>query len=170
MTRARSMVALAALIGSGCATEPDAGDAQLLVPDEIEFYWNDAYNDVGDRVGAFIPLDIMVYDTESGEPVAWTEVALSGEFAGLLPGDAVTDAWLADCVDCVEVYDVFRDDQVAIGLLPSSTLRVSTDDSGLARVYAVVDSLPVDADADFVPAGIHLVSGGLEASVALVTD
>lgn len=148
----RSLLATSALaaLGSACAS-PDAG-VQLLVPADVEFSWKAAYNEEGDGLAAILPVDVMVYDGESGVPIGGSWVELWSDGAALVRVDQVEpgEAWCARCL-----WDAYRDEFVELpGAGPreegvsggQAPLIVETDAAGLARVYAVVDAVDVGAD------------------------
>lgn len=170
MTRFAPALLFVGVALGGCGQEPVAsGGAQLLLPEEVEFHWNDAYNGDGDALAALVPFDVMVYDGESGEPIGWAAVEVSGEHAKLVAAEWVQEAWVQDCGDCRRLWDVWRDDHVDLVAEPESTLTLSTDADGLVRVYAIVDSLPTD-DEGFLPARVTVAADSLEATLLLVTD
>jgi hypothetical protein len=158
------LIFAAALALAGCASEDEA---QLLVPAQLEFSWNPVYNQPADGRVAVLPFDVMVYDSESGEPLAGVEIELAAEVppVGLLPAEVVQSA-TQDCTDCA--WDAYRDAPI---VLPESevsqSLVVRTDDDGLARVHAVVDVLP-EEDGGFAEAAIVVASGSQSEIVRLL--
>lgn len=133
-------------LAAACAAEDPSG-VGLLVTERVEFPWDAAYDGVGDGRVALLPLDVMVYDALTGDPLSGVEVVLDGDVVAFLPGDAVFLAG-RDCDGCV--WDAYRDEfvevdaayptwvDVTVGTAP---LVAMTDADGLVRVYAEVDSL-----------------------------
>jgi hypothetical protein len=133
----------------GCATaaptsdavDPAAGTPHVLAQSDVEFPWNAAYNQVDDHLAAVLPLDLMIYDGESGEPVPGVEVELSSTSATFVEADAVLSGTV-DCDACL--WDAYRDEYIDLppeaGVEP---LVVTSDAAGLVRAYAVVDTLPI---------------------------
>lgn len=143
MSRTFHLLAVASLALAACDTEDDVmARAQILVPEDVEFPWNEAYNQAEDGIAAILPLDVMVYDGASGEPVVFAPVELDAEGVGFVLIDDVASAD-ESCLDCL--WDPWLDQYVALrpGAL-TAPLGAVTDADGLARVYAVVDALPMD--------------------------
>ncbi len=146
----------------GCVSE-DAG-TDLLVPADVDFPWNDAYNEAEDGRSAVIPFDLMVYDHTSGEPISMAVLELRSDLVGLVAIEGVLPAE-PDCSDCI--WDAYRDDFVVLSGREDGLLVVRTDADGLARVAAVVDSLPL-GDEGFVSPDIMVRHGGTLESVRLL--
>jgi hypothetical protein len=157
-----------------------SSEGQLLVPADVEFPWNDAYNEPYDGRAAIVPLDVMVYDGLTGEPVAGVDVELSSDEAEFVDADEVLRAdGDAGCDACV--WDAYRDEYVELpadlafggrelGLAGRDTGRgaliVTTDAAGLVRAHAVVDALPVARGA-FAPVAVRVRIDGDEATLRL---
>ncbi len=158
------------LAAAGCVS--DADRPEVYTPGDIEFRWDDAFNDLDDGLAAYIPLDVMVLDPSLGLPLAGvpvTWVATDAAFAdpsALRVGDAacVTCTWDAWRDTFVEVSDGEDGDEVAV--VP---FRSRTDDDGIARVYAVVDTVDED-ELGFVPVRIGVHVGAMGASHDQVLD
>jgi len=139
---------LLALNLAACALDGDLSEVELLVPGDVELHWDEAYNDLDDGLAAIIPLDIMVYDGETGAPVSDVPVELFVEQDGLFLFEA--GAWLPreldGCVDCVVLWDAYRDEYVefSVGLDEelATQLEVVSDEDGLVRWALMVDALP----------------------------
>lgn len=137
MSRPVVLTALALLAGACVPSEEDG--VQLLVPADLEFSWNDAYDAPDDGLAAVLPLDVMVYDAVTGEALAGVEVTLSSDVVSFVEAEAILRADL-DCDDCV--WDAWRDAYVELDHEAVTTpLVVTTDASGLARAHAVVDAI-----------------------------
>jgi hypothetical protein len=54
------------VVVAACA--PELG-SEVLVPDQVPVVWDAAYNGVDDGLGALVPVDVMVYDGETGQPI-----------------------------------------------------------------------------------------------------
>lgn len=139
----RAFLALLPLAACG---EPAGADAQLLVPDAVELHWDDAFNGADDGVVALVPVDFMVYGRLNGEPLAGVGLdvqVLDGD-AGLVDPQSVDWAEADDCDACDLLWDTHRDRGFAFvddeASAVRASLRLSTDDSGLARAYVLVDS------------------------------
>ncbi len=125
------------LLATAC-TAP-VGGVELLVPDDVEFTWNAAYDLPSDGLVALIPLDVMVYGAFDGLPTEGAVVTLSADAVGFLAAEAISAADPA-CVDCV--WDAYRDAYVDVRAEEAAApLEVVTDASGLARVHALVDAI-----------------------------
>jgi len=130
--------AITLLMLSACA---DEFDAQLLVPDDIDVEWDESFNRTSDGIGVLVPIDVMVYEANTGE--ALYEVQLHVD-TGLDTAMVVAD----DGVELVEVvdfdaedaeWDVWRDRYFTFDA-PNDVVEVQTDPDGLARIYVWVDA------------------------------
>lgn len=163
MTRALAVAALALL--SGCGSE--TGEAQLLVPDDLEIHWDASFNGTEDGLAALVPVDVMVYDGATGEPVGAVPLEIQGTDPGallalpsaidLVSGEESDDAW----------WDAWHDRYFHLVDDASSTLATETDPTGLARVYLLVDRLDRE-DGAFAPAAVTVSMGVAEESFLLV--
>lgn len=157
------------LVSSGCLEA--TVETQLLVPDEVSLYWDGAFNQADDGLGAVIPVDLMVYEAESGEPVGGTPLDISVELGAAMP--LAPEAVVAEEFDTCEsdwcVWDAWQDRYVLLDEdgEASSALSVMTDRDGLARVYIYVDSFP-ESDADFEPLPVLVSMGAKDVTFQLV--
>lgn len=152
------------------ACGPVVGDAMLLVPEEVELHWDQAFNGDEDGLVAIVPIDVMVFDAESAEPISAAEIEVTalGDGYGLVPAGAIRTVD-GDCAVCEPLWDAHRDRYVSIEEEPATTLRRTTDRDGLVRLHVVVDSvdgeeasglfelLPLTAASDTVDATFYLV-------------
>lgn len=125
------------LVLLAACTSEDA-PVSVLVPQLVEFPWDAAYDAPDDGRVALLPLDVMVYDRLTGEPLAGADVSVSSDVASFVPADAVVAA-PPGCVDCV--WDAYRDEFVELDVDAVTPWVATSDDDGLVRVYARVDSL-----------------------------
>ncbi len=154
------------LAACGAEAEPD-----LLVPDSISVAWSDAYDGSDDGLGAVVPVDVMVYDSSSGAPLAGVELSIASEHDGTwvipegrvvaadsAPNPALADvestdpdaaaAWLraAEADEVQVLFDTRHDRFVTIEAegseLRAGATTVVTNASGVARVLLFVDRFP----------------------------
>jgi len=139
-------LALLTVVLVGCAVEMDETGPQLLVPDMVAVDWDSSLDGVDDGLVALVPVDVMVYDSQSGDPLESVDIELFGAAPDtLLVG--VEDVFAAQAVDDLYswddpglMWDAWRDRYVSLSEgVPTERLVVSTDATGLARVYVVVD-------------------------------
>lgn len=128
-------IPLMACVDDGSAPE----GAQLLAPERVEVNWDAAFDEIEDGVGAMVPVDLMVYEGATGEPLEGIDLAFERTNLDLVEASAI-EVLSSDCSDCV--WDAMRDRYVD---WPASTLATQTDADGLARVYVWVDSFAGDA-------------------------
>jgi len=171
-----SAAALAVL--SGCGESTELGDTQLLVPEDVSLHWDQRFNSESDGLGALVPVDIMVYEGVTGEPVEGVEVKVHSEHDGLVVvpiGDVVMVDGEA-CDGCAFLWDAWRDqyfeyDFVEGAERPGHHLDVITDEHGLARVYLYIDQFPAGGFADsgdFGAASVLISTGIHEETFFLV--
>jgi len=169
MNRALAMLTLA-IVATGCA--PDGG-VDVLATGDVEFRWDPQFNELDDGAAAIIPLDVMVFDDLTGEPLAGVAVTWHADAAAFADADAVM-VGDADCDDCV--YDVWRDSYVELigsgfdeGLDAAVVpMRTRTDADGLSRVYAVVDAVDADPAEGFLPVRVDVHALGHERAFDLL--
>ncbi len=156
MRRSLPLVVLA----SACSASPDAG-VDLLVPDDVEFAWNSAYNDVGDGRLALLPLDVMVYDAVDGEPVEGVVVRIDAEEVDFV-GASLVEAALPSCEACP--WDAYRDEYVDLEADAVVTqLDATSDASGLVQVLAVLDHLSLEGGVGEVAVRVSLAGDAVQA-------
>ena len=119
-------------------------EEQILLPDSIEVEWDASYNRLADGLGAVVPVDIMVYDAASGDPLPGVELELQvkAPHAHLMQSTDVLPV-VAPCSDCEVVWDAFRDEyyEMPMDFADEATrIRLEADESGLANFYVVVDA------------------------------
>jgi hypothetical protein len=165
----RALVLAAAVLLGACSDEEARLEgAQLLAPFSVEFSWNEAYNRPGDALVAVVPVDLMVYDGATGEPVRAALELEASRVAFVDPRHVGAGA--PDCTECV--WDAHSDEylEFPVGAL-QARMTVETDRDGLARVYAVVDVVQAQealAGGGFVPVVLSVTLGDEQAYVDLV--
>lgn len=103
---------------TACAEEPEvpSGVANLLVPDDVDLHWDESFNGENDGLGALVPVDVMVYESGTGEPLDAVEIFLEASDQAtwvLLDEDfLVVEPGL--CVDCPVLWDARRDQYLAL--------------------------------------------------------
>ncbi len=154
---------LTSMVAAGCVLE-GSEDPQLLVPEDIDIAWDMSFNAEEDGIAAVIPVDVMLYDAATGEPVVNAEVELQSVESGaafVMP-DEVVPLTLDEAAEA-GWWDTRRDRLVSFepeDLVPTGRIQVRTDGSGLARVYVVADAFPEDEGGNLNPIAI-LVSTGV---------
>ena len=123
---------LVACVDDGAAPE----GAQLLAPDRVEVNWDEGFDATDDGVGAMVPIDLMVYEGTTGEPLEAVDLELVPSSVDIELVSEV-EVLQSDCTACV--WDAMRDRYVD---WPDTAASIQTDSDGLARVYAWVDSFP----------------------------
>lgn len=155
--------AILLLVGSAACVEVDGTEAELLVPDDVALHWDRTFNGEGDDRVALIPVDLMVYSRESGEPVGDVELVVEPGFDGVvvLPFGDVLPVEADDCDGCL--WDAWRDRYVELDDGTDSTWvaePLRTDANGLARAYVLVDAFPelsaTAGDFDSVPVTVSM--------------
>ncbi|MBT3219942.1 MAG: hypothetical protein HN348_12705 [Proteobacteria bacterium] len=165
MNKATNMllvVAFGGLVACGDETIPE-GSTQLLVPDDIDLHWDPSFNGIDDGLGALIPVDLMVYEGGTGEPVGFVELYVETIHDTVVFPDAVEQVVPEVCTHCPFTWDAYRDQYFTFlpeDDEPNNVMVTTTDADGLARVYVFVDAFPAD-DGDFSPVSVT-VSVGLD--------
>ena len=150
-----------------------AGEPELLLPDPVSVTWEAAYDDEGDGLGALIPVDLMTYDGESGEPVAAIELVVwvPAGAAWPVPAGEVVMVNAEDCYGCEPLLWDAQSDEYLLMPPVSESLTLETDHEGLARLYVYVDSFPegsAGSDRDFGDLSVVVVMGDTEQSFMLL--
>ncbi len=166
-------LAILTVVLVGCAVEESASGPQLLIPDDVAVDWDQSLNDVDDGLVALVPVDVMVYDSQSGEPLDGVEVALGGTAPDtfLLSAFDVQPGYLHDNISAADealTWDVWRDRYVDLSDVDvTDHLTVRTDATGLARVYVLVDRFAMDLSGRAVPTMVTVTTRDSEQSLAL---
>ena len=129
-------------------------EPQLLVPEDVDVPWDVSFDGVGDGLVAVVPVDVMLYDANTGDPLVGVMVDVSvpdGE-AGLVGENDVVVASPERAV-----WDARRDRWVALAtehLAAAGSYR--TDGTGLVRLNVVVDAF------EGAPVVVSVVASGVE--------
>lgn len=165
--------AILLLAGASACAEYGAEEAELLVPDDLAMPWDRSFNGEADDRVALVPVDLMVYHPESGEPVVGValEVEPTQPHVEVLPFDEIVTVDAEDCADGPCVWDAWRDRYVDI--LPNAESAspdwLATDENGLVRAYLLVDAFPeAGTAADFESVSVLVSMGMTDASFQLV--
>lgn len=120
-----------------------AEGAQVLVPDAIDVAWDDRLNDEADGLGLLVPVDVMVYEGSTGEPLELVRLRVDAGAGSVLVDSEDVGSYASDCLDCV--WDAGRDRYL---LLPDATEppALLTDSDGMVRIYVWIDAFPTDGD------------------------
>jgi hypothetical protein len=192
----RALLLFPMLGAVGCVNGPiDAPFGSTVeVPEGVTVIWDDAYNGVGDDIGALTFFDVMVFDPE-GFPLEGALVEVNSNSGGvyIIPAEAIrtVDAPAAPediaaaCEDedgnytgdddaCAWNYDTVSGTYFqfgsgyadAEGYAPTYQRDV-TDGRGILRVYGYIDALGVDSDGNWGAAQIT-VSIGVDAGAYLI--
>ncbi|MBN2798094.1 MAG: hypothetical protein JXX28_03025 [Deltaproteobacteria bacterium] len=148
---------------SGCWMAAPEG-AHILVPDRLAVTWHASFNAEDDGVGAVIPVDILVYEAGTGEPLAGVALEISAESEGVEVLAEATRLQLELGEEPLDgdVWDVWQDGYYQLDEpAAEGTLDLMTDEDGLARIYLYVDSFPEWEGDAWLPVGV-LVSSRLE--------
>lgn len=132
-----------AILSGGC---DDPSSAELLVPGPTPVRWADAWDETDDGLGALVPVDVMAYDSATGEPLPNIEITVwtEAETVWPVPVEALVVADPEGCPECDVWWDAERDE--FIEALPyHAEVTLLTDDDGLVRLYVFVDAFPEDA-------------------------
>ena len=167
----RSAVIAAVLVSTIACSEDTSVETELLVPDDMALHWDRSFNGEDDGRVALVPFDLMVYEAESGEPVADAPLVVEPghDAVVFLPLDDIQPLDAEDCDAGPCLWDAWRDRYVEL-LEPGPDSRPSTDENGLVRAYLLVDAFPEsDAfDGDFEPVPVVVTMGAADASFHLV--
>lgn len=101
-----------------CGEEDARVGARLLVPDNVSLHWDPSFNGEGDGLGALVPVDVMVYEARTGEPMDRVELLLeaSDEATWVLLEEDFVVVEPALCGDCSFLWDARRDQYLALQL------------------------------------------------------
>ncbi len=153
-----------ATLAIGC-DEP--ASAELLVPHETPVSYAELYDEPDDNRGALVPIDVMAYDSETGEPLPGIEITVWTEADTVWPVPVEAVVVVDDCVACDDApwWNAERDE--FIEALPyRSELSLYTDDDGLVRLYLFVDAFP-NGDGYSGDLAVFVTTGTLEESFVL---
>lgn len=130
-----------------CAPAPEGA---LLAPADVDVLWDTAWNDVSDGVAAYVPVDVMAYDSATGD-------ALVGVAVGLLVNGVAVDAlWphevatsdddcrAEDETGCGDAWDAWADRWVIDPEVGSVSTEGLSDHDGLVRWTVRVDAFPTE--------------------------
>ena len=160
----------ALLLGASACVVADPVEAELLVPEDIALHWDRSFNGVDDDRVAVVPVDVMVYESESGEPLEGValEVDPGSEVIDLLPFDAVFPLDADDCDGRPCLWDARRDRYLDLGAgMTALDMPVHTDMDGLARFYVLVDGFPSNGG-EFEPVSVVVSTANQQAAFQLV--
>ncbi len=168
-------LALVLAVGVGCVpdtgVEAPSNAALLAIPSEFTLAWHYDFN-LSSDIGALLMMDFIVYDVNTGIPMPGIQVEVISNWSGvvLIPktaikvvpyppepdpdtcdadGDGLIDADAPD--ECSWYWDSSGNQyfQIAGGYADAYSpgyLVGATDSSGILRVYAFVDALPLAED------------------------
>jgi hypothetical protein len=176
----KAVIAPLALVVTACLP-PSSGveapySAALQLPEDVVLSWNKEYNEVEDGIGALVLLDMLVYDSDSGDPMDNIRVEVMSLWSGiyLIPQTAVKIVPPPNEPDMAEC-DVDGDGQIDFDAPDSCSwssnfdtsgnqyfelasefasayspnlMYGATDEHGLLRIYVYVDSMPATADSE----------------------
>ncbi|MBX2799110.1 MAG: hypothetical protein KTR31_15650 [Myxococcales bacterium] len=157
-----SALPYAALLAVGAACGEEEPPQTLLLPEPVPVAWEAPYDGEDDGLGALVPVDVMVYDSATGEPVTEVELVVWMSEEGAAWPVAAEELVVVEpdqCVQCELLWDAERDEFLQPFPM-SDELTLSTDDDGLARLYLYVDSFPEGADGRAFGDLVVLVSMG----------
>ncbi len=159
-------VAALLIVLAACSEDGRPADgAQLLVPDEVEVEWDARLNEADDGLGMLVPVDLMVYEGSTGEPLELVRIEVdAGGWATVLDPDTV-EAQHVDCDHCV--WDAGRDRYVALSAPEADRPPLLTDADGMLRLYFWIDTFPTDG-ADLLPIPVDVDTGSCGASFELL--
>lgn len=174
----KAAVAPIALLASACLPPDTGVEAPysaaLQLPEDIVLAWNQAYNDTEDGIGALVMMDLLVYDADSGYPMDNIRVEVMSLWGGIylipqtaiktVPGpgqpaagecDADGDGQIdLDAPDaCSWFWDTSGDQYFELAsefadAYSPNLMYGKTDEHGLLRVYAYVDSMPTSTSGE----------------------
>jgi len=145
----------------------DPASAELLVPHETPVHWAEALDEPDDDQGALVPVDVMAYDSRTGEPLPGVEITVwaDADTAWPVPLEAIVVVDDPDGCDCESWWDAERDE--FIEAFPyQSQLTSLTDDDGLVRFYVFVDAF-AQPEGNAEDLAVFVTMGTLEESFVL---
>jgi hypothetical protein len=142
-------------------------EVELLLPEEVSVEWDRAYNAQDDGLGALVPVDVMVYEGATGDPLPHVQLAVWTDSVSAWPVP-VDEVWLLaageverEMPGLVQAWDATRDQFVAFE--PMEGIELRTDEGGVARLYVYVDAFPEAGEtADFEPIRVLVSMGSSE--------
>ncbi len=176
----KAVVAPLVVMATAC-TPPLSGveapfSAALQLPEDVVLAWNTEYDETEDGIGALVLMDMLVYDSESGDPMdnirievmsLWNGIYLIPQTAvKIVPppnepeesvcdsdGDGNIDFDAPDACSWSTNFDTSGDRYFELASEYASAyspnlMYGATDEHGLLRVYVYVDSMPATADSD----------------------
>jgi hypothetical protein len=154
-----------------CGFEGASEVPLLLVPEDVDVHWDASFNASEDGLVALVPVDVMIYDRDTGEPLAFEDLSIStASGAGIVAPDDVLPVGPEAAGDVPWVWDAWRDRYFEITPAeepPPSSVRVRTDASGLARFYVLADAFP-PAEEGFAPLPVVVSMGLVDDTFLLV--
>ena len=172
MNRSLTISVLLAFSATACVEGDELAGAQLWVDDDVVLQWDVSFNGQSDGLGAVVPVDVMVFDSITGEPVFDVALLVESGHNGtqIIDVDRVLGVEPEDCLNCDMLWDAWSDRYVAFDqvLAPEDTMVVHTDEDGQARIYLVVDNFSVDGVADFEAVPVLVSMGIKEATFHIV--
>ncbi len=161
------VLVLTSIVAALAACAPAGGE--LLVPEDIELDWDARFESDDDGVGVLIPVDVMVYQADTGVPMSGVELHLqpaSGS-AHVLATDEVhrIAPEFDDEPDAYwDVWDSHRVDFDPPLHQLDSDLSLQTDSDGLARAMVWIDAFGPAADGPFAPVQIVVTAAATDGS------
>lgn len=138
-----SVLLPALLFAVACSEDGRTADgAQVLVPDAVDVAWDDRLNATGDGLGMLVPVDVMVYEGTTGEPLELVRLRIETDDGAILLDPEAVESQPGDCADCV--WDAGRDRFLLLPDEASEPAPLLTDADGMARIYVWIDAFPTD--------------------------
>ena len=148
-------------------------EAEVLPPDDSVLVWDEAFNGIGDELVAVVPVDVMVYDPQTGEPLQGVELFLAPNTATarVLHTDEILLMEADVCLPpCEGSWDAYRDFFVIdVDTEEGSDRVVMTDVNGLARAYVEVDAFPLVLN-EWEPVTVNILMGPRSVEFLLIPE
>jgi hypothetical protein len=158
LVRGLAAVGSVFVVGGSCDPASVEPGLSVLLPQDVEIAWDAAFEATGDARVAVVPLDVMVYEAATGDPVGDVEVTLvargaalaaEGSFAEAGPGvvgGASGDSGGGRAPGAV--WDTWSGQWVVPQSALSPRLVARSDSAGLVHFSVVVDALfgPVEVE------------------------